>query len=375
MTVERESVGATHYEVLGVPRDADRQTIARAYRAAMRRLHPDAAEAVAPDSVDELAAVQEAWRILQDADVRASYDRELATPSDVWSDLGWGVAVDAPDDEGPETGTSYARPGADGEDAPDAGDQVDPWRIPFAAGAVRIPPPPPPAGKPRRGVLDWSLSVAAAVLAGAVAVMWLLWRDEVAPSYAPWDSVPLGGFVAAIGVLMTVVMFADGRSAQSGTPERAASFGVGGIMAPIGLALLVGGGIHTTLLGAAEAGLVLTVVLAVRRRVRTVRRAAADEQARMTAYHRSAEWNRIREALRARGSRVEESQGHLCLDEPWRIRTVDPTTREESRRDVPGGLPRGAWVVVTKRGRVLCTAPPGALEAWLACWGRTRADL
>lgn len=375
MTVERESVGATHYEVLGVPRDADRQTIARAYRAAMRRLHPDAAEAVAAGSADEIAAVQEAWRVLQDADARASYDHELSTPSDVWSGLGWGVAVDAPDGEDSGTAPPYAWPDADGEDAPDTGDQVDPWRTPFAAGAVSIPTPPPPTGRPRWGALDWILTVAAAVLVGAAAVMWLSWRDEVAPSYAPWDSVPLGGFVAAIGVLMPVVMFADGRSAQRGTPERAASFGVGGVMAPMGLALLVGSGIHTALLGAAEAGLVLTVVLAVRRRVRTVRRAAADEQARMSAYHRSAEWNRIREALRARGSRVEESGGALCLDEPDRIRTVDPTTREEFRRDVVGGLPRGAWVVFDKRHRVLATAPPGALEAWLACWGRTRADL
>lgn len=374
MTVERESVGATHYEVLGVPRDADRQAIARAYRAAMRRLHPDAAEAMATDSVDEIAAVQEAWRVLQDADARTAYDRELSAPVDVWSDLGWGVAVDAPDVDGSETAPSPEPPDADPQDERDAGDQVDPWRTPFAAGAVHIPPPAPPAGKPRRGMLDWVLTSAVVVLAVATAVMWSAWRDEVPPS-AVWLTVPAGGLMLCGALLMPVVLFAMARSAPRDSSERAACFGLGGVMTVVGAGSLVGAGLHPVLLGCAEAGAVLAATLAVRRRISTVRRAAADERARMTAYHRSAEWNRIREALRARGSRVEESRGAPNTDEPWRIRVVDPMTREERRRDVPGGLPSGAWVVVDKRGRALATAPPGALEAWLACWGRSRANL
>lgn len=335
MTAERESVGATHYEVLGVPGDADRQAIARAYRAAMRRLHPDAAEAVAADSADEIAAVQEAWRVLKDADARAAYDREASAQADVWSDLGWGVAVDAPDDEDSGTAPPSAWSDADSEDAPDAGDQVDPWRTPFAAGAVRIPVPPPPAGRPKRGMLDWILAVTAPVLIVAAAVMWFEWSDD--SSASTQTPVPFSGFMVAMCLVTSVGMLAEGRSAQRDSQERAVSFGVGGMTGVFGLVLLVTADRHTALLGATEAGALLTLGFAVVRRVSMVRRAAADEQARIprTTAPRSGTGSARRSARAARASRRARA-----LSASTSHGASGPSTRPPARS--PGGTFRAA---------------------------------
>lgn len=61
------------YDVLGVPTDADRDTIRKAYRAKARALHPD----LHPDDPDAEAAFKEvasAWEILGDAERRAAHD-------------------------------------------------------------------------------------------------------------------------------------------------------------------------------------------------------------------------------------------------------------------------------------------------------------
>jgi curved DNA-binding protein CbpA len=58
-----------HYTVLGVDRTADRRVIQTAYRAAARGAHPDFG------GVDrDMARINEAWRILGDAERRAAYD-------------------------------------------------------------------------------------------------------------------------------------------------------------------------------------------------------------------------------------------------------------------------------------------------------------
>ncbi|RMG24897.1 MAG: hypothetical protein D6724_05150 [Armatimonadetes bacterium] len=61
-----------YYKTLGVPTDADAQTIRTAYRKLARRLHPD----VNPDpsASQQMAAVNEAYAILSDPEQRASYD-------------------------------------------------------------------------------------------------------------------------------------------------------------------------------------------------------------------------------------------------------------------------------------------------------------
>ncbi len=63
------------YAVLGVERTATRDEIARAYRALVKRAHPDTG---APTSPAEMARISAAWRILGDLVRRARWDREHA---------------------------------------------------------------------------------------------------------------------------------------------------------------------------------------------------------------------------------------------------------------------------------------------------------
>ncbi|KAG2484231.1 hypothetical protein HYH03_016966 [Edaphochlamys debaryana] len=75
----------SHYETLGVPRDASTNDIKDAYRAAVLKHHPDklagadcgnGAEASLADSAD-FKRVQQAWEVLRDPSQRAAYDSGL----------------------------------------------------------------------------------------------------------------------------------------------------------------------------------------------------------------------------------------------------------------------------------------------------------
>lgn len=72
----------THYDVLGVTRDASLEEIRRAYRNLAKTFHPDrhagTPEAVRAHSEQVMATVNEAYHVLSDADRRAEYDRHLA---------------------------------------------------------------------------------------------------------------------------------------------------------------------------------------------------------------------------------------------------------------------------------------------------------
>jgi molecular chaperone DnaJ len=59
------------YLVLGVSRDADLDTIRRAYRELVRRYHPDAGA----ESPEKFHEVQQAWETLSDHEARRDYDR------------------------------------------------------------------------------------------------------------------------------------------------------------------------------------------------------------------------------------------------------------------------------------------------------------
>ncbi|MDX3697381.1 J domain-containing protein [Streptomyces europaeiscabiei] len=61
------------YEVLGVPRTADRDEIQRAYRALARRYHPDVNKD--PQAEERFKEVNEAFSVLSDPEQRARYDR------------------------------------------------------------------------------------------------------------------------------------------------------------------------------------------------------------------------------------------------------------------------------------------------------------
>lgn len=66
-------MATTHYSVLGLDESADSALIRVAYRAAMKRVHPD-------QGGDPMQAkrINEAYEILSDAGKRSEYDRELA---------------------------------------------------------------------------------------------------------------------------------------------------------------------------------------------------------------------------------------------------------------------------------------------------------
>ncbi|MFP3462301.1 J domain-containing protein [Arthrobacter globiformis] len=69
-----------YYAVLRIPRGATQQEIARAYRALMRRHHPDVASGDAVPA--ELQPIMEAFAVLRDPQRRAAYDAEFpGTPS------------------------------------------------------------------------------------------------------------------------------------------------------------------------------------------------------------------------------------------------------------------------------------------------------
>ena len=67
-----------YYDVLGVAKDADLNTIKKAYRKLVRQYHPDVSKD--PDAVKKTAEVNEAYEILKDQEKRAEYDEMLANP-------------------------------------------------------------------------------------------------------------------------------------------------------------------------------------------------------------------------------------------------------------------------------------------------------
>ena len=62
-----------YYEVLGVPRDADADTIRRSYRKLARKYHPDLNSD--SDAEDRFKELGEAYEVLSDPDKRERYDR------------------------------------------------------------------------------------------------------------------------------------------------------------------------------------------------------------------------------------------------------------------------------------------------------------
>jgi len=63
-----------HYDVLGLPFDADSETIHRAYRHLVRKYHPDVGAGSSPEKFRQLT---EAYQTLSDPQQRAVYDKEL----------------------------------------------------------------------------------------------------------------------------------------------------------------------------------------------------------------------------------------------------------------------------------------------------------
>jgi len=75
------------YAVLGVPPDASHSDLVHAYRALVRRHHPDSRTTTDPDqaSTDDatLRLIQAAYAVLRNPDERAAYDRRNPSPPTV----------------------------------------------------------------------------------------------------------------------------------------------------------------------------------------------------------------------------------------------------------------------------------------------------
>jgi len=67
------SAGRDYYELLGVARDADEQTIKKAFRRLARQLHPDVSDE--PEAEERFREVTEAYEVLSNSETRALYDR------------------------------------------------------------------------------------------------------------------------------------------------------------------------------------------------------------------------------------------------------------------------------------------------------------
>ena len=63
-----------YYDVLGVARDADEQTIKKAFRKLARRFHPDV-NTEDPEAEAKFKEAAEAYEVLSNPDSRAAYDR------------------------------------------------------------------------------------------------------------------------------------------------------------------------------------------------------------------------------------------------------------------------------------------------------------
>ncbi|HEY0148462.1 MAG TPA: J domain-containing protein [Allosphingosinicella sp.] len=71
----------THYQILNVAPDAEPVVIEAAYRALMKKYHPDQAAASGPAGGPSAAEINRAFATLRDAERRAEYDRREWTRS------------------------------------------------------------------------------------------------------------------------------------------------------------------------------------------------------------------------------------------------------------------------------------------------------
>mmetsp|Transcript_10676 Transcript_10676/g.22637 ORF Transcript_10676/g.22637 Transcript_10676/m.22637 type:complete len:300 (-) Transcript_10676:1015-1914(-) len=74
----RATTSATHYDTLGVPKNADQAAIRKAYLRASLRSHPDKNPGRVEEAKAEFIGIGQAYSIIGDPAKRAAYDRELS---------------------------------------------------------------------------------------------------------------------------------------------------------------------------------------------------------------------------------------------------------------------------------------------------------
>lgn len=381
-----------HYERLGLAREADARDVAKAFRRAARDEHPDRG-----GDVERFRAIEEAYRVLVDPDLRRAYDRALDGTAHSWDDVEWGVDVaPTPRQAGTPSaapdGEPDAEPGLDwdddlgwGADDPAPGGAGEARRTrrldPFVGGPVRLPDPlaPPAVDVPLAPatLLEWVAGLNGIVLAvGAVVVRELAVSAGVRPSATESTSDLTTWPVMAL-VWLAVAVFihvkASGSSGGEGLAWVLTVVAIGSWFA--GAGAVTSSGLVVVSIVAGLASVALAVLWARLRRGRMLdpeRLAALNRLSvgwRVDRHHRAEEWNRVRAAVQVPG-RVAVLVGPPATDVfgrllPARRWTFDPRTGAQEVRVVGPASPQGSWVVVDTYGRVVATAPAWSPEAWL----------
>lgn len=91
-----------YYAMLGVAPDADEAVIRAAWKALLRKYHPDTAQDV-PDAAERTRAFNAAWAVLGNSNRRIAYDLERAAPPDDETRPGWASPYPMPPRRGAGT--------------------------------------------------------------------------------------------------------------------------------------------------------------------------------------------------------------------------------------------------------------------------------
>lgn len=94
-----------YYAMLGVSPDADEAVIRAAWKALLRKYHPDTAQGI-PDAADRTRAFNAAWAVLGNNNRRIAYDLQRVAPPDDEARPGWASPYPMPPRRG--AGTTVA---------------------------------------------------------------------------------------------------------------------------------------------------------------------------------------------------------------------------------------------------------------------------
>jgi DnaJ domain len=139
---------ASHYEVLGVARSADRDIIRAAYRVLVKRYHPDTTTGPKDRAAARFCKIQEAYDVLSDARRRDEYDAQLD--------------ASAREPQAPQAPHPTQEPPRPTEESPRA-PETEPQ--PHRAAAARKPPPQGGTGAAPRRIVGTLLVIVVVFIA------------------------------------------------------------------------------------------------------------------------------------------------------------------------------------------------------------------
>lgn len=379
----------SHYDVLGVAPEATPAEVARGFRSAARRAHPDMG-----GSADEFAEVSLAWEVLGDPTARAAYDLSLE-PVDLWSAPEWGAAPPGPgraaDDRqrsDGDAGVATSEVGGDprAEDAIAGSLDADDASLPrtrnggldpFRGAPVVLPPlaPPPladfvPSPWPDRLLLACAVLavVAAAPVAGLTTAA--LWSSQPNAVMGRWTPV----YGALVGVAGVIAIAAAGRATLRHWREHPPDQEALRVRVYLAAALVwisaTRAVVLTTEIAVLGVGALVALDARARRRattwqVRMRERRDADLAAMELGRLRAERWNHVRAAASDPGARIVRIGKPVHGDRRHRrVRVVG--SRRRTMHYFTAFAQDGWWAVLDEGGQVLALAPPDAPRRWSA---------